>query len=195
MVAKTETLGRGARLTLVAGIHVAVAYAIMASLGVVKPVVFTEPMSARVIDAPAETQPLDPVVPEEPQLTEPTLTEPTPVEVPQIPTEVEAPPAPAAITTSPSEPVETAQMQVTNRVEPVYPPASRRMGEEGTGTFRVLVDERGRPTEVEVLQSSGFARLDQAALDAIKRWRFKPAVRDGQPVPSWTRVSVKFQLT
>jgi type IV secretory pathway VirB10-like protein len=119
MVAKTETLGRGARLTLVAGIHVAVAYAIMASLGVVKPVVFTEPMSARVIDAPAETQPLDPVVPEEPQLTEPTLTEPTPVEVPQIPTEVEAPPAPAAITTSPSEPVETAQMQVTNRVEPV----------------------------------------------------------------------------
>ena len=109
---------------------------------------------------------------EQPQIETPPLEDTIP-EI-EVPTDE---PAPAAITaeTSPAPPVaETANMKVNSRVDPVYPPASRRAGEEGTGVFRVLVDANGRPIEVSVLNSSGFPRLDEAALAAIRKWAFKP---------------------
>jgi protein TonB len=60
--------------------------------------------------------------------------------------------------------------------------------------LRVLVDERGRPPDVQVAQSSGFPRLDEAAAKAVKRWVFAPAMQDAVPVPTWTQVNVVFQL-
>jgi len=48
--------------------------------------------------------------------------------------------------------------------------------------------------EVTVLNSSGFPRLDEAAMNAIRKWAFKPAMNAGQAVQSWTRVQVKFEL-
>ena len=85
-------------------------------------------------------------------------------------------------------------MTVSKRVDPLYPPTSRRNGEQGMGMYRVLVDEKGHPTDVQVLKSSGFPRLDTAAMEAIRKWAFKPAVQNSQPVQSWTRVQVAFQL-
>ena len=83
---------------------------------------------------------------------------------------------------------------MANRVAPVYPAASLRASEEGVVTFRVLVDERGRPLQVDVMKSSGHPRLDEAAKKAVSRWVFVPPSRDGQPVRSWSRVQVRFEL-
>ena len=54
--------------------------------------------------------------------------------------------------------------------------------------------ERGAPGEVQLAESSGYASLDEAALDALRRWRFQPALRDGQPIPAWVTVPVIFSL-
>jgi protein TonB len=78
---------------------------------------------------------------------------------------------------------------------PVYPDSARREGKEGRVILRVLVDERGRSKSVEVNRSSGSAALDQAAANAMKRWRFSPARSGDVPVESWVKVPVDFQLT
>jgi protein TonB len=77
---------------------------------------------------------------------------------------------------------------------PVYPPRCLRLGIEGRVKVRVLVGENGRPQEVTVGQSSGEASLDQAALDAVREWRFEPAKRNGVAVRAWAIVPVEFKL-
>ena len=67
------------------------------------------------------------------------------------------------------------ELKTSQRVEPTYPPTSRRQGEEGTVRLKVLVDERGRPRDVQVAQSSGFARLDDAAMTAVRAGSFEAA--------------------
>ena len=79
-------------------------------------------------------------------------------------------------------------------MEPVYPPQSRRAGEQGTVVFNVLVDEKGHPQQINIAKSSGFDKLDQSALQAIHRWMFNPAVRGSQKVAAWTSVRVTFRL-
>lgn len=64
---------------------------------------------------------------------------------------------------------------------PAYPPISRRMGEEGQLVLRVELNEDGRVDNAEVINSSGFARLDDAAMTAVKSWKCRPPLRDGQP--------------
>jgi protein TonB len=65
---------------------------------------------------------------------------------------------------------------------PDYPALSRRLGEEGKLMLQVELDESGRISNTRIINSSGYSRLDNAALAAVKSWRCKPAVRDGQPV-------------
>ncbi|SDY84839.1 energy transducer TonB [Nitrosomonas sp. Nm33] len=65
---------------------------------------------------------------------------------------------------------------------PDYPALSRRLGEEGKLMLQVELDESGRISNTRIVNSSGYSRLDNAALAAVKTWRCKPAVRDGQPV-------------
>jgi protein TonB len=77
---------------------------------------------------------------------------------------------------------------------PVYPPRCLRMGIEGTVRVRVLVGENGRPQEVTLGKSSGEAALDQAAMDAVRGWRFEPAKRNGVPMRAWAIVPVEFKL-
>lgn len=77
---------------------------------------------------------------------------------------------------------------------PVYPPMSRRMGEEGKVFLRVRVEADGRPSQVEIKTSSGSLRLDQAAEDAVRRWRFIPAKRGGEAVSAWVIVPISFNL-
>ncbi len=77
---------------------------------------------------------------------------------------------------------------------PVYPPRCLRLGLEGRVRVRVLVGENGRPQEVTVGESSGESALDQAALDAVRGWRFEPARRNGVPVRAWAVVPVEFKL-
>ncbi len=65
---------------------------------------------------------------------------------------------------------------------PTYPAISRRMGEEGKLVLRVELDENGRIDDAKVIDSSGYERLDTAALTAVKSWQCNPSQRNGQPI-------------
>ena len=81
------------------------------------------------------------------------------------------------------------------RVEPEYPPAAFRAGEEGTVLLRVDVDATGKPTNVDVVRRSGSRDLDRAAQQAVLKWKFSPAMRDGKAIASSAEVPVDFKLT
>jgi protein TonB len=79
---------------------------------------------------------------------------------------------------------------------PEYPPASRRAGEAGTVQLRCFVQESGKCTEVTVVKSSGFEKLDEAAVKEVQRnWKFVPGKEDGKPVAMWHTFAVTFRLT
>jgi protein TonB len=77
---------------------------------------------------------------------------------------------------------------------PPYPPMSRRLGEQGKVLLRVLVNTAGSADEVQVRDSSGSPRLDEAARETVKRWKFVPARRGEEPVPTWVLIPVSFKL-
>lgn len=77
---------------------------------------------------------------------------------------------------------------------PPYPHLSRRLGEEGRVLVRVLVDREGRPRTVALDASSGYSRLDNAAMQTVRRWRFIPAKHGERPVSEWVVVPVMFSL-
>lgn len=78
--------------------------------------------------------------------------------------------------------------------EPDYPLLSRRLGEEGRVVLRVLVKPDGAPDRIEVRQTSGHTRLDQAALATVRRWRFTPARRGSELLAAWVLVPLSFEL-
>jgi TonB family protein len=74
-----------------------------------------------------------------------------------------------------------------------YPAESRMNGEQGAVLLRVRTTPEGRPTVVEVKQSSGYVRLDRAAVDTVWKWQFKPTPDDGSVV--WREVPIRFFIT
>ena len=110
-----------------------------------------------------------------------------PKSVPPISTEsikepVVTAPSPAPM---PLEPIKlSAELSVScpKLTPPEYPAISRRMGEEGKLVLRVELDEGGRIDTAKVISSSGYERLDNAALTAVKNWQCNPSLRNGQPV-------------
>jgi protein TonB len=77
---------------------------------------------------------------------------------------------------------------------PGYPSLSKRLGEQGKVMLRVLVNSQGFPDKVEIDKSSGFARLDNAALQAVEHWKFVPARQGAQAVIASVIVPVSFIL-
>lgn len=77
---------------------------------------------------------------------------------------------------------------------PAYPALSRRLGEDGRVLLRVFVTPDGHAREVHIERSSGHARLDRAAREAVSRWRFVPAKRAEEPVAAWVLVPISFAL-
>ena len=73
-----------------------------------------------------------------------------------------------------------------------YPAESRDRGEQGTVLLRVRTSPQGKPTAVEVKQSSGFERLDRSAVETVWKWQFKPTPDDGSVV--WREVPVRFAI-
>ena len=86
------------------------------------------------------------------------------------------------------------KMQPVETRPPVYPPRCLRMGIEGTVRVKVLVGEDGRPQEVTIGKSSGESALDEAAMAAVRTWRFEPARRNGVPVRAWAIIPIEFKL-
>lgn len=111
----------------------------------------------------------------------------------------ERPVAPPPIATPTQAPVpRTAPRSDSRRplTQPEYPPSSRRAGEAGTVILEVLVLENGRVGDARVKQSSGFPRLDEAAVREVKRsWRLVPGTENGKPVQMWGQFAVTFKLT
>jgi protein TonB len=81
-----------------------------------------------------------------------------------------------------------------NNPAPEYPALSRRSGEEGRVLMKVLVSTDGAAETVQIEKSSGSERLDQAAMNAVKRWRFIPAQKNKQPLSAYVLVPMKFAL-
>lgn len=77
---------------------------------------------------------------------------------------------------------------------PNYPDAAVSRAEEGAVTVLIHVSTGGLAASVDILESSGFPLLDQAAVDAARSWHFLPAVKDGQPVPFDLPFRMVFQL-
>jgi protein TonB len=79
--------------------------------------------------------------------------------------------------------------------QPPYPAEMIRLGKEAVVDVEVLVNPDGRVAAARVLNSSGFSAFDRVTLEEARRkWRFKPATRDGVPYAQWTRQRVVFQL-
>jgi protein TonB len=104
------------------------------------------------------------------------------------------PPAPAKSTGVKTPP--STQGKGARITQPEYPPASRRAGEEGTVTLQAYILETGKASEVKIVKSSGFPKLDEAALKEVQRtWKFVPGKEDGKPVAMWHTFNVTFRLT
>jgi len=94
----------------------------------------------------------------------------------------------------PSGPVDVGSLlsYATKQTQPIYPPAARSMRSSGVVTVTVTIDEEGKVAQIE--STSGPSLLQGAAKDAIKNWRFRPFMRDGQPVKATGFVSFNFSL-
>ncbi|WP_347258753.1 energy transducer TonB [Methylocaldum sp.] len=115
-----------------------------------------------------------------------------------------APPAPAAPSAPPQDRAAaprndtytpaSSNANYLNNPKPVYPGIARRRHWEGLVLLRVYVTADGRCGELSVQRSSGHDVLDEAALEAVKKWRFVPAKRGDVAQASWVTVPIEFQL-
>ncbi len=108
-------------------------------------------------------------------------------------TAVEAPPTPPA----PPAPIANTPVESVGSTHtiPPYPPLARRLNHEGSVLLKISIAASGAVTDVQVVKSSGYHELDEAARDWVKsHWRYRPATRAGHPVASTTQARVRFNL-
>ncbi|HTE41346.1 MAG TPA: TonB family protein [Steroidobacteraceae bacterium] len=175
-------------------------YLLAIGLNVVpNPVKDTQTVLIEVPELTDEPEPMKPVEQVKPQEVEPEIFVPIPeVVVDQQPPE-EVVTAVATETPPPAEvPQQTVsvseKVKVLNAPEPPYPNASILKQEEGTVFVRITVSNAGRVSAAAVEKSSGFTALDEAALKAIRTWRFSAAKSSGSAVESSVVVPVVYQL-
>ena len=104
-----------------------------------------------------------------------------------------AAPAPPAVARGPENLGEISARMISAK-PPQYPMDSRRQHEEGTVVLSVLLSVEGLVSDVSVSRSSGFMRLDRAAMEAVRGWRWSPVMRDGTPVMVRGSVTIPFVL-
>lgn len=128
-----------------------------------------------VTKAPETPRPQPVVAPDPDPELEPAEEKNLPVPIAEAPTKPQMPAGPVTLSSELS-------VSCPSLTAPTYPAISRRMGEEGKLVLRVELDEAGRIDDARVIDSSGYDRLDKAALEAVRSWRCRPSMRDGQPV-------------
>jgi len=131
---------------------------------------------------------------------------PEPAPTPAAPMGVTSPqpPAPAMaapVTTAHAGPPAPARLELPssnaaylNNPKPPYPVLSKRLGEQGKVVVRVLIGVDGTAQQAEIRTSSGYERLDQAALTTVLKWRYVPGKRGGVPEAMWFNVPINFVL-
>ncbi|MFC4158108.1 energy transducer TonB [Chitinimonas lacunae] len=119
---------------------------------------------------------------------------------PAVETAPAAPPAPQPSPAPAPAPVEAplvlprSDAAYLNNPKPPYPPLSRKLEEEGQVVLSVHILPDGTAGEVKLKRSSGYARLDQSALEVVKKWRFVPAKRGNEPVAYTYDLPITFSL-
>ncbi|MFT3719518.1 energy transducer TonB [Pseudorhodoferax sp.] len=154
-----------------------------------------------------EVRPKPPKLPPAPQpmaIKDPTPAPAAPVGVVEPPAPlppIEQPVAPAPPAPPPPAPPAPPQIQMPSssasylqNPSPVYPAISRRLGEQGKVIVRVLIGTNGQPERAEVKRSSGFERLDRAALDYVMKCRYVPGKVNGVVQAMWYEAPVNYVL-
>jgi len=194
------------RLVLVGGIHLALVWALVSGLGS-----HTLPLEAprttvRVIEQdapPPEKFTPDVSIPRDFEMR--TVVPPPPVDLvisdpPPPATADPLPPSfgrtPEIVASAPEHVVSGAAIDPRHPLtQPAYPMSSIRNNEEGALSLSILIGIDGRVRDAKVVQSSGSAKLDQAAINEAKtRWHLKPATRDGVAFEEWLTLRVVFRL-
>lgn len=168
--------------------------------------------------APPAPQPQAPVTPPAPRQelrpqprvapAPPPTPAPSPEPAPVVAQVAPAPPAPATppmaaatVAAAPAAPPAPARIELPssdaaylNNPKPAYPALSRRLGEQGKVVVRVLIGVDGTAQQAEIRTSSGYDRLDQAALTTVRGWRYVPGKRNGMAEAMWFNVPINFVL-
>lgn len=153
----------------------------------VKPVERPTPVVERIVEPVADT----------PRFEASTQPAAPPMEAPAA---ASAKPAPAPAAPPKQEVVEEKEeppkfgVAYLNNPPPEYPKMAKRAGEEGRVVLKVLVSPEGRPESVDISKGSGFERLDNAALNAVKQWRFVPARKGEKTISAYVMVPLAFTL-
>lgn len=145
------------------------------------------PQIAAAADAPSPVT----VAPQPPAPPEPVAIDAPPVHAPD--------PAPAPVATAPvAAPLPVIpprhNAEYLQNPRPAYPAMSRRLGEVGRVILRVRVEADGLPSRVEVRRTSGHPRLDDAAVEAVRKWKFVPARRGDEAIAGDVDVPLDFTL-
>ena len=158
-----------------------------------KPAALPTPIKKAIPKAPALPAPQPLAIPD----STPSPNAPTGVTTPQpAPAPISAPvaAAPVAAAGPPVVQLPSSDASYLQNPSPPYPAISRRMGEQGKTIIKVLIGVDGQPQRAEIARSSGFDRLDQAALATVMRWRFVPGKRGGVPDSMWFNVPINWVL-
>lgn len=208
------------RLAIAASVvlfHIAALWAIQTGLlrRAVEVIVPAEVLSEFISPPAPKTEQLQPPAPK-PQVQPPPKRQAAPAPLPvATPAPAPAPAAPMGATSpQPPAPAMTAPMSATppgppaparlelpssdaaylNNPKPPYPALSKRLGEQGKVVVRVLIGTDGTAQQAEIRTSSGYDRLDQAALTTVLKWRYVPGKRGGVPEAMWFNVPINFVL-
>lgn len=196
---------------LVLGAHVGVLAAVVLSPTEPKPTEIVMPtiQGVLVMAEPEEAPPPPPEPPPPPPPQKQPEPKPAPKPLPKAPPSERAvkapepeplPPAEKPAEPKPAEPAPAPILppradagQLSNPA-PVYPSLSRRLGEEGIVVLEILIKADGSVGEIKIKTSSGFKRLDDTAVKAVKHWRYHPATQGGKKIDFWYEQPIEFNL-
>ncbi|HVU28167.1 MAG TPA: energy transducer TonB [Verrucomicrobiae bacterium] len=152
-----------------------------------KPIVVPPPPKIETPPPKSEEKP-QPAPPSKPEMTVP---EPKPIPPPPAPKPVVVPPPQPKPT---EEYVAISEPKYAQRIEPVYPEQAKRWHQQGIVVLSLYINESGALDKIEIVRSSGFPLLDNAAIRAMKMSRFNPALSGSIPIRSRAEVTVTFRL-
>ncbi|MDR3505502.1 MAG: TonB family protein [Acidocella sp.] len=188
-------------IAIVALLHVVIIYALVSGLGKAAVQVLRAPLQAQIIQ---DVKP----PPEAPPPPPPPVITPPPPYIPPPLIQVAQPPPPSVIaqvaTAKPPAPAPVARPAPSRAAgldssqscaAPEYPEDAEDMGQTGTSVLQFLIGADGAVEQARVASSSGHGQLDQTALQALGRCKFKPALgADGKPVEAWTSIRYVWTL-
>lgn len=180
-------------------LHVIAIWAIVSGLGQ-KIARAVEPHDLVVVQTKLKSEPPPPAPPKPP--TPELATSTTPLTPPPIidiareqPATITATLPPPTSTQTPPSSDSGASAIAGTHTTPPYPPIERKLGDQGTVKLRLTISPQGIVTAADIVQSSGFPGLDQAAMSwVMSHWKYKPAIQGGVPATSTTVAAVVFNL-